>query len=368
MATSAVLIEPWEFIDQAEEPYTARAKKVLSLPRISPEAMKQPLGLAPLSKLEELEILLQWMLWIAACMLPFISLLLLAIRPSVASVGLAIAAGLLIIWPNREWPVPPSKRLSMPLRNKKVAAAFMRYHPLRVIVEAPESFLGPAQEEGTRLFAGVPHGLFPIGFVLLGFCNFVMPWRRVRAAAASVTLRLPIWRQVSLWNGGIDVSRTTIVNTLKRKENVIVAMDGIAGMFASRKHQGKEVFLLRKRKGLVKIGLQTGSKLVPFVCFGNTKAVVPLTDRFGVMEALSRCLGISLIYPGGRGMLPVPIRTPITVVIGRELPLPAGVAPGEEPSDEMVDALHERLLDELKALYYKWSVVGGYADVDLEIV
>ena len=107
---------------------------------------------------------------------------------------------------------------------------------------------------------------------------------------------------------------------------------------------------------------------MPFVCFGNTKAVVPLTDPLGLMEALSRWLGISLIYPGGRGMLPVPKRTPITVVIGNELPLPAGMAPGEEPSDAMVDALHERLLDELRALYYRWRVAGGYADVELEIV
>lgn len=128
------------------------------------------------------------------------------------------------------------------------------------------------------------------------------------------------------------------------------------------------MFLLKKRRGLVRIALQTQSKLVPFVCFGNTKAVVPLTDPLGLMEALSRWLGISLIYPGGRGMLPVPKRTPITVVIGNELPLPAGMAPGEEPSDAMVDALHERLLDELRALYYRWRVAGGYADVELEIV
>lgn len=240
MSHSAVLIEPWTFIEQADQPRTERAKKVLASPRISSDTTP-PLGLAPLSKLEELEMLVQWLLWMVACMLPLASLAWLTMRPSMAAMAFALAVGLSTCWPNREWPVPPSSRLEMPLRNKKVAAAFMRYFPLRVVVEAPERLLGPEQEQGTRLFAGVPHGLFPIGFVLLGFCNFVMPWKRMRAAAASVTLRLPIWRQVALWNGGIDVNRGTIVKALRQGENVIVAMDGIAGMFASRRHQGKEV-------------------------------------------------------------------------------------------------------------------------------
>lgn len=240
MSHSAVLIEPWTFIEQADQPRNERAKKVLASPRISSDTTP-PLGLAPLSKLEELEMLVQWLLWMVACMLPLASLAWLTMRPSMAAMAFALAVGLSTCWPNREWPVPPSSRLEMPLRNKKVAAAFMRYFPLRVIVEAPERLLGPEQEQGTRLFAGVPHGLFPIGFVLLGFCNFVMPWKRMRAAAASVTLRLPIWRQVALWNGGIDVNRGTLVKALRQGENVIVAMDGIAGMFASRRHQGKEV-------------------------------------------------------------------------------------------------------------------------------
>ena len=41
--------------------------------------------------------------------------------------------------------------------------------------------------------------------------------------------------QVSMWNGGIDVSRKAIVSALRAGDNVMVAMDGIAGMFASRK-------------------------------------------------------------------------------------------------------------------------------------
>ena len=266
----------------------------------------------------------------------------------------------------------------MPLRNRKIAASFLKYNSMRVVVEAPNELLPlPGQPPpATYLFAGVPHGLFPIGMVLLGWCNFALPWRRIRAAAASVTLRLPVWRQIGLWNGGIDVSRASIIKALRAGDNVLVAMDGIAGMFTGRTAAKEEVFLLGRRKGLVRIALQTRTPMVPFVCFGNTRTVRPLSDPAGVMERLSRLLGVSLIVPTGRFGLPIPKRVPITVVIGKALPLPprrtshdSTASSGDyEPSEAEVDDLHAELVDALKELYYRWRVAGGYSGIELAVV
>ena len=392
----AVVVEPWTLMHLADRPVEERAAAVRALPRFTTPP-KNKFGQAPLSGWEEFEIAVQYLLWMGATGVPLLSLLWLAIRPCAASALCTVFCALSMLWPNREWPVPPANRLSMPLRNRKVASAFIRYFPMRVVVEAPDEVI-PSPEEpakrtrGPLLLAGVPHGLFPIGFVLLGFCSFALPWRRMRAAAASVTLKLPIWRQVSLWNGGIDVSKRAIIKALRGGDDVLVAMDGIAGAFAGSR-QGKhgsahkETFLLRRRRGLVKIALETGTPLVPFVCFGNTKAVTPVTDSFGIMESISRWLGVSLIYPGGRGLLPIPRRVPVTVVIGPALAVPspsksesggqAGTGSGttsgageqrREVSEEEVDALHARLIKEHSALYYRWREAGGYGDVELEIV
>ena len=42
---------------------------------------------------------------------------------------------------------------------------------------------------------------------LLSMANALLPFRFTRGAAASIVLRLPVWRQVLGWNGGIDVTR-----------------------------------------------------------------------------------------------------------------------------------------------------------------
>ena len=363
----AVVIEPWKHIGIAIRPLAERAAVLREAPRVDPNNA-EPFGPAPLTFFEEFEIAVQYLIWMGVVVLPLLSPLWLLLRPSLLSLHVfCFIVFLSMVWPNGEWPIPPRNRLTNPLRNRKVASAFMRYFPMRIIVEDPDMML--SETRSPTLFAGVPHGLFPIGFVLLGFCNFSLPWRRIRAAAASITLRLPIWRQVSLWNGGVDVSKETIVKTLKDGDDLLVAMDGIAGMFAGGHSppEGKEVFLLKRRKGLVKIALQRGSPLVPFVCFGNTKAVTPIQDRFGIMEACSRLLGVSLIYPRGRFLLPIPRSVPVTVCIGKALPR-ANEGPIAQPSEAQVDELHERLMRELAAIYYRWRVAGGYAGVELQVV
>ena len=41
---------------------------------------------------------------------------------------------------------------------------------------------------------------------------------------------------------------------------------------------------------------------------------------------------------------------------------------GGEPSEAMVDEMHEMLIREASALYYRWRVAAGYAGVDIAIL
>ena len=149
---TAVVIEPWQHIGLAERPLTERAAVMRAARRVNPSDAA-PFAAAPLSPIEELEIAIQYLIWMAVVLLPLLSPLWLLLRPSLTSLTLTIAVGLSMIWPNGEWPIPPRNRLTNPLRNRKVGSAFMRYFPMRVVVEDPDAML--SQERPPTLFAGV---------------------------------------------------------------------------------------------------------------------------------------------------------------------------------------------------------------------
>merc|ERR1712157_228398 len=132
-------------------------------------------------------------------------------------------------------------------------------------------------------------------------------------------------------------------------------MDGIHGMFAGASNDEERIFVKHK-KGLVKIALRTGTPLVPSYCFGQTKQVHTVQDPFGIMMWLSRKLKISLVVPLGRWFLPIPFRTPCTVVFGRPIPVEK-IASGSEPDPARVSELHERLLDETAAIFERYKAV-----------
>ena len=76
-----------------------------------------------------------------------------------------------------------------------------------------------------------------------------------------------------------------------------------------------------------------------------------------MLEALSRLLGVSIIYPAGRFLLPVPRRVPVTIAVGAPLAVPP--TPSSAPTDAEVDALHEQLMEALSAIYAD-DLTGGY--------
>ena len=327
-----------------------------------PLSKAPPFTVVPMAASEELEIVLQLCVWCFAALSPLVALAWLVwSRCSLLSVLFALAVAAASTYPHPIRVCDPT-RLSNPIRNMKAAAAFIRYFSFRMVVEDLDSL---TKLEGAKLFAGVPHGLWPVGVALLGYCWWFLPFGLIRAGTASIVLRLPVWRQVTLWNGGIPVDRHSLWRALMKGDNCLVAADGIAGMFAAQAHPRKEVFLLRRRRGLVRLALQTGVPIVPFVCFHNTTIVKPLADPWGLLRRASRLLGVSIILPAGRFLTPLPFRKPVTVCIGKALEAQLPVA---EPSDELIDKVHAKLINELVGLYHRHRERCGFGGVELAVV
>ena len=223
------------------------------------------------------------------------------------------------------------------------ATRFLRYISLRVIYEDERFY-----SDKPHLFPMVPHGIFPasvFGFLIV---QPRLPCVRVVGAQASATFYFPYWRQFSRWLGSVHAKGRSIVGVLRGGRSCCTFMDGIHGMFAGTMGAKERLFVSGK-KGLVRIALQTGTPLVPCYCFGQTRLVRTGQDRFGLMMALSRrlkaraagrCRGscgtiadrllapqVSLVLPLGRGLLPIPFRTPLTIALGTPIEVPPRTLP-----------------------------------------
>ena len=108
---------------------------------------------------------------------------------------------------------------------------------------------------------------------------------------------------------------------------------------------------LTKRRGFVRMAIQSGRALVPVFAFGESSTFkeIHLPGPFERLRAyLSRRFRVALIPFRGRWCTLLPFRVPVTVVVGR----PVEVEQHDEPSDAMVDAVHATYVAELRSVYY----------------
>ena len=135
----ALLLEPWtttEFGTVQEMVKAARAKNR----RVNPKTEK-PFEVLKLHPKFELEVAIVWFTWMLAATTPllFVALpfLALILPPVTLTTTFAAAAVLLLlcVYPHRVIELPCAKRITNPLHNRKIGAAFLKYFPLRVVIE-----------------------------------------------------------------------------------------------------------------------------------------------------------------------------------------------------------------------------------------
>lgn len=120
---------------------------------------------------------------------------------------------------------------------------------------------------------------------------------------------------------------------------------------------GNHRIVLNKRKGFVKIAIQTGASLVPVFSFGEVDIFdqppnEPGTKIRAYQDFVKRWTGIAPALFYGRGLSEksfglIPYRRPITTVIGA----PIEVTQNPKPSRDEVDALHQKFVEQLQKLF-----------------
>lgn len=275
----------------------------------------------------------------------------------------------------------PMRTASWPTPFKKWSLWYLvrDYFPVRIVKTAD-------LPSGPYIFATFPHGMLCFGGFLtfnsdaLGF-EKLFPGIDVRTLTLTLNFKAPFLREYLLLLGVCDVSRSSCLSILSRGQSVCIAVGGATESLHAKRRTHRIV--LRRRRGFVKIALQTGAALVPVYSFGETDTYYTINEKppsSKVRRLLERwqrifvkrlSFAMPLAYGKGVflpwGLLPLPV--PIHAVIGDPIPVPK--YEGDLDSAEfhaLVDKYHSLYVDTLKKLFDDHKEKYADKDAVLEIV
>lgn len=199
-----------------------------------------------------------------------------------------------------------------------------------------------------------PHGVLPLGGMInlatdiTGRFSTVLPRVEVRTLAASFCFYIPLYRDLLLAAGGVDAARYNAHAVLRDKGYSIVLCPGGA---TEALHTGPcmSVVCLKKRRGFVKLALETGASLVPCYSFNENDAFNVATDKTmpGWLDTARKkfqaIFGISLPLITS----PIPRKVKIVTVLGEAIP----VERCDKPTDEQVQQLLAKFIEQMVKLY-----------------
>jgi hypothetical protein len=248
------------------------------------------------------------------------------------------------------------------------------------------------------LFCCFPHGVIPVGpFNALassfGGLRRAYPEFTVKSAVLNLFFLQPISRELGLSMGMISCSIKSLNYELSRPEggHIVTLMPG-GTTEAYNSQPGKYKFVVKKRKGFVKVALRNGAPLVPVISFGETDLFDQLESRAlrKIQEFIRKYLGFAPVIINGRGFFQysfgiIPRRKPVTTVgkifVSRysscttliecflSVGAPIEVTKIANPTNEQIEELHGKFVQALISLFdeYKYKYLENPENKYLEL-
>lgn len=229
---------------------------------------------------------------------------------------------------------------------------FRDYFPVTLVKTAE---LPP---DSNYLLCSYPHGIIGTG-VLSSFGTDALGVKKLFPGTTPnlVTLRqnfkVPFMREMLLSQGLISAADKSIRYALsdpKKGRLVVLVVGGAAE--AQLSEPGDYRIVLKRRKGFVRVALQEGVPLVPVFTFNEHKLLSQVRGSF--MDRLQswarRSIGFVPVVPVGRGVFQysfgaVPHRLPLTVVVGKPIPVQRVAEPSREQIADLMDKFEKALFE-----------------------
>lgn len=133
---------------------------------------------------------------------------------------------------------------------------------------------------------------------------------------------------------------------------------GINEMFYTPGSSSYEQIILSKRKGFIKLALQTGADIIPLYSFGANQTYYRIAGPHSWLCKISTALRVSITPWLGRWWIPlgvIPFQYPIMTVTGDVFSVPK--VEESEVTDELVEKVHADFCQALRSLFDRYKKV-----------
>lgn len=211
-----------------------------------------------------------------------------------------------------------------------------------------------------------PHGIMAVSVMWM---QFTKQWRTLfpdfhaHILTASILHQIPLARDVLQFYGGREVTKAAFVATLQQRESVMLVPGGQSEMLEQRA-RSKQVRVHTGHKGFMRLAIEHGVPLVPVLSFKEGETLDNI--RAPVMQKWSvKTLAFPFPYfPYGRGLLPIPRKMDMTIVVGE----PIHVKQIESPTMDDVNQVHEQYYAKITEMFYKYKHQAGCDDYELVLI
>ena len=189
------------------------------------------------------------------------------------------------------------------------------------------------------------HGILPVDGLLLMHAIKEAHGRWVRGLTDRRIFRIPYLRQLFLDLGIVLAHPETGQALLEREDMVYIMPGGAREAFKSSRERYR--LMWRRRKGFVRLAIQTGSPIVPAVCMGIDETYHVAFEGYRLSEKIfgkGALLPISFLL--GLGPLPLPAK--LTHYVGK--PIRFRYRPEDAEDPRKVARLHGRVTQAMRAL------------------
>jgi len=258
----------------------------------------------------------------------------------------------------------PSWGLSLGKRIMNSAKKYFGLHLLFVNKKAVEN-------SGPAMFLIEPHDVMPVS--LFCFSDFLgyNKGHKNRGCISGAAFSAPLMRHVYTWASATSVSKRNVRRLMDAGISPTICPGGVQEVTLMKDGSKECILFLRKHQGTIRLAMEYGRPIVPTFTFGQRGTWSFRILRSSLAQWVGRKLGFAPMVFFGLGGIPyaIPKPTPLTVVVGKPIPIPKHeIGRNGKFDQKVVDKYHQAVIDGFTDIFNNHKEEFGMGDHTLVIV